>query len=87
MCNLVPISVCLFVWSFRFESLVALSLDTCKQCSQETNKAALWLFLAIETSPTNDENEREKVLPMQYKFSIPKEKVKREMKSFHGISD
>lgn len=44
-------------------------------------------FLTTETSPTNDEDEREKALPMQYKFSIPKEKVKREMKSFHGISD
>lgn len=44
-------------------------------------------FLAIETSPKNDEVEREKALPLQYKFSIPKEKMKREIKRFHGISD
>jgi len=34
-------------------------------------------FLAIEVSPNNNEAEREKALPMQYKFSIPKEKMKR----------
>lgn len=44
-------------------------------------------FLAMETSPKNDEVEREKALPMQYKFSVPKEKTIREMKSFHGISN
>lgn len=44
-------------------------------------------FLTIETSPKNDEFEREETLPMQYKFSIPKEKMKREVKSFQGISD
>lgn len=44
-------------------------------------------FLAIEKPHKNDEVEREKVLPVQHKFSIPKDKMKREMKSFHGISD
>lgn len=44
-------------------------------------------FLVIEASPKTEEAEREKSLPMQYKFSTPKEKMKREMESFHGISD
>lgn len=39
-------------------------------------------FLAVETSPKNDKAEREKVLPMQYKFSIPKEKIKGKWKVF-----
>lgn len=44
-------------------------------------------FLAIERPPENDEVEREKALPVQRKFSIPKEKMKREIKRFCGISD
>lgn len=47
----------------------------------------VFFFLTIETFPRNDEVEREKTLPVQYKLSIPKEKMKREMKSFHGAAN
>lgn len=47
----------------------------------------LFFFLTIETFPRNDEVKREKTLPVQYKLSIPKEKMKREMKSFHGVAN
>lgn len=43
------------------------------------------VFLGMEASLKNEKAEKEKALPMQYKFSIPKEKVKREMKFFNGI--
>lgn len=64
---------------------MAFSLDACKQLSQKTCKAAPMVFLGMEASLKNEKAEKEKTLPMQYKFSIPKEKVKREMKFFNGI--
>lgn len=59
---------------------MAFSLDACKQFSEKSGKAAPMGFLATGTSLENDKAEREKALLMQRKFSIPKEKVEREMK-------
>lgn len=77
------ISVCLFARSWKPDSLVALSLDTSDQCSQEASKAALrfifWLW-KHSLKMTRLEGVRYCLYRISWAF------WKRKGKSFHGIA-